>query len=91
MGSVGSEEVPRGSLIVIHATPLRVIEDVKCLGTELEPTCFRELEVLKEGHVEVRSFRVSQAVSARVSERQAGGSGVSGGVVKKRRSAVSAT
>src|SRR5437879_4604013 len=80
VGSVGSKEVPWGSLVVIHATPLGVIEHVKCLGTELEPTCLRELEMLKQGHVEVRGFRVSQAVSARVSEGQAGRSGVSGGV-----------
>src|SRR5215469_910812 len=47
---------------------LRVIEDVKRFGTELQASTFRGLEMLSQGHVEVGAARIIQEVTACIAE-----------------------
>ena|ERR1700683_5073679 len=48
--------------------PLRVIENVKCFGSELHRNRFVNSEVLKQRHVKVQSAGIIQKVSARVAK-----------------------
>jgi|SRR5580693_10048155 len=49
---------------------LRVVEDVKSFGPELEISGFSNGEMLQHCHIEVRSDRVVENISSRISEGQ---------------------
>ena len=53
-----------------NVSPLRVIENVECLGAELKAHLFPDFEVFEQGPVEVEAIRVIQDVASGVAEGQ---------------------
>jgi hypothetical protein len=72
---------------IVDAEP-GVIEDVECLGAELEIDLVRQREVLKQGHIEVSPPGIVQYVAAGIAKGEAAWCGEGRGIQKQRAKAL---
>ena len=81
-GHVGSGRVQKvvGGDVRIHSRPLRVVEHVEGLGTELHVDILFWLENFVDGYIEVRAPGIVEAIPAGITEGQSLGLGVGGAV-----------
>ena len=70
--------------IAIDGTPLRVVEDVKCLGAKFDMNVFPHRKVLEQAYIEIGMSRQSQDVSTGIAIRQPSWIGKRIAVVKPR-------